>query len=159
MLGFQRKHFLLDTQSESWIFIHHKKSKADSCLHRQLHPVYFSPSVLQHVYVCPSSSKNGSLFMQQAAKAVCVCLQQKCIIQQSHCHSFRCWQERFFFFHLFIFPCESRSSEGAIIHLLLHSGMWWPFACYPSLPSHNLAGLIQIITHERAGGLASYRVM
>lgn len=36
----------------------------------------------------------------------CVCLQQQCIIQQSHCHSFRCWQGRYlkifliFFFNL-----------------------------------------------------------
>lgn len=31
---------------------------------------------------------------------------------------------KIFFFNLFIFPCESRSTEGAIIHLLLHSGLW-----------------------------------
>lgn len=88
----------------------------------------------------------------------CVCLQQQCIIQQSHCHGFRCWRGRYLIFYFFYFflICESRRSEGANIHLLHHSGLWWLFSSFPSFPSYNLAGLIQIITHERAGSLVSY---
>lgn len=82
----------------------------------------------------------------------CVCLQQQCIIQHSHCHSFRCW-------HRCLLVCflihEIEKSEGTNIHLL-HSGLYWPFSSFPSFPSYYLAVLIQIITHERAGGLASY---
>lgn len=157
MLGFQRKHFLLDTKSESWIFIHYKKSKADSCLHRQLHPVHFSMCRFARV---PQKMDLNSCNKQPKQCKVC--------LSSTEMHNsavslpqlqMLTWKIFFVIIYLFIFLCESRSSEGANIHLLLHSELWWPFSSFPSLPSHNLACLIQIITHERAGGLASYSIM
>lgn len=150
MLGFQRKHFLLDTQSESWIFIHHKKSKADSCLHRQLHPVHFS--------MCRFAQISQKMDLNSCNKQPKQCL-SSAEMHNSTVSLPQLQMLKRMIFLLFIFPCESRSSEGAIIHLLLHSGLLWPFSSFPSLPSDNLAGLIQIITHERAGGLASYSIV